>query len=69
MDAERCGDLEVPLNHFPGGGKLDSSESVAAGARLVDEPLEEEEEHIVRHEKIRADDRCTRHGSPMFALQ
>lgn len=66
MDAERCGDLEVPLNHFPGGGKLDSSESVAAGARLVDEPFEED---IVRHEKIRADDRCTRHGSPMFALQ
>ena len=69
VDAERCGDLEVPLNHSSGGGKPDSS---GDGALLVvAEPFEveeEEEEQNVRHEKIRADDRCTRHGRPMFAL-
>ena len=68
VDAERCGDLEVPLNHSSGGGKPDSS---GDGALLVvAEPfeVEEEEEQNVRHEKIRADDRCTRHGRPMFAL-
>ena len=71
VDAERCtGDLEVPLlNHFSlSGGKLDSS----SGARLVvdvEEEGEDEEHNIVRHEKIRAEDRCTRQGSPfMFAL-
>ena len=69
VDAERCtGDLEVPLlNHLSlSGGKLDSS----SGARLVVDVEEgEDEEHIVRHEKIRAEDRCTRQGRPfMFAL-
>ena len=67
VDAERCGDLEVPLNHFSGGG---AGKSDSSGALLVvAESFEvEEEEHNVRHEKITADDRCTRQGRPMFAL-
>ena len=57
--AERCGELEVPL--FPAATEC----SVVGVEALVEV---EEEQEVVRHEKISAEDRCTRQGRRlMFA--
>ena len=56
--AERCGELEVPL--LPAANECSVVDVEALGD-------EEEEQEVVRHEKISAEDRCTRQRWPMFA--
>ena len=68
VEAERCGDFDVPLSDGGGGGGILDSSGVVVDDGDPFEEEEEEAEHIFRHERISAADRCTRQGRTMFAL-